>query len=643
MSDSSDSEASNPAPAKESSEESSSDSDDDSSKRPARAAAAARKSNVIESGSSDDSDSDEPTTSRKRKVSEPKRKPAKKKKVESEDSDNSDDDDPTKTDYDDLYIDDEDRERLNNMSEKDREIEICKRLEQREILKAREQIKKKLQKQGEKAEKDKTKKPSGSKKHGSDESSEEGELKKGDESDVSDVELSTEFHKPSELATKQVKKNAMQALLSKRKEKKEAEEKRKQEAEKATLKFDEIFGDDDGKSESSSSSSSSSASSSRSSSRSRSASPEAAVKKPVETKEELSRCRLSRFKLAKFVHAPFFAKMAVGCFVRIGIGNKDGRAIYQIAQIVEVLETPKVYEVEKTRTNKGLKLKHGQDSRTYRLEFVSNSDFTDSEFERWIKNMNDNNVLLPTMDQIVKKETDIRNAQEHKFTEADIDFMVKEKAKFSKAPTNFAVRKGELVKEKEYAEQIGDLQRVQMLQQEIDDLDARTNNLDRQRAGALSGVAWINQRNRERMKQSFLTNGVVFEESGSKDDPFTRKSSRMRVVSGVAKKNEATGSQEVTPASAAVSKPIIKSTSTPNFGKSETPGGPSKSGLPSLDDLFSAHNVDIDIPIQLHATPKAPLSSIEPTSTPPASANGSSSRSVTRLTLEEYKRKRGLI
>lgn len=128
----------------------------------------------------------------------------------------------------------------------------------------------------------------------------------------------------------------------------------------------------------------------------------------METKEELSRCRLSRFKLAKFVHAPFFAKMAVGCFVRIGIGNKDGRPIYQvgtpkivthvafvkIAQITEVLETPKVYEVEKTRTNKGLKLKHGQDSRTYRLEFVSNSDFTDNEFERWVKNMNDNASVL---------------------------------------------------------------------------------------------------------------------------------------------------------------------------------------------------------------------------------------------------------
>lgn len=33
--------------------------------------------------------------------------------------------------------------------------------------------------------------------------------------------FSTEFHKPSELASKQSKKNAMQALLNKRKDKKE--------------------------------------------------------------------------------------------------------------------------------------------------------------------------------------------------------------------------------------------------------------------------------------------------------------------------------------------------------------------------------------------------------------------------------------
>lgn len=54
---------------------------------------------------------------------------------------------------------------------------------------------------------------------------------------------------------------------------------------------------------------------------------------------------------------------------------------------MDVIETAKVYQVEKTRTNKGLRLKHGSDERVYRLEFVSNGDFTLSEYQHWLKAM----------------------------------------------------------------------------------------------------------------------------------------------------------------------------------------------------------------------------------------------------------------
>lgn len=143
---------------------------------------------------------------------------------------------------------------------------------------------------------------------------------------------------------------------------------------------------------------------------------------------DIQRIRLSRFKLAKIVHAPFFAKTVTGCFVRIGIGkNKEGRSVYRViiflyelsfserkffaylfyfalfdriirtlavifkaAQVLDVVETAKVYQLENTRTNKGLKLKHGKEERVYRLEFVSNSDFIVNEFNKWLNAMKTN-------------------------------------------------------------------------------------------------------------------------------------------------------------------------------------------------------------------------------------------------------------
>ncbi len=109
---------------------------------------------------------------------------------------------------------------------------------------------------------------------------------------------------------------------------------------------------------------------------------------PINTKEDLNRVKLSRFRIEKWCHAPFFKKIALGCFVRIGIGMNAGTSIYRAAEVLDVVETAKVYTLGTTKTNKGFKLRHGEDERTYRLEFVSNQLFTDNEFNRWKESMN---------------------------------------------------------------------------------------------------------------------------------------------------------------------------------------------------------------------------------------------------------------
>lgn len=79
----------------------------------------------------------------------------------------------------------------------------------------------------------------------------------------------------------------------------------------------------------------------------------------IQTKEDLNKVRLSRHKMEKFVHLPFFTRVVTGCFVRIGIGNnnRSGLPVYRVAEISGVVETAKIYQLGTTRTNKGLKLK----------------------------------------------------------------------------------------------------------------------------------------------------------------------------------------------------------------------------------------------------------------------------------------------
>lgn len=89
-----------------------------------------------------------------------------------------------------------------------------------------------------------------------------------------------------------------------------------------------------------------------------------------------------------------------------------------------MVETAKVYQLGQTRTNKGIRLRHGLDERVFRLEFISNSDFTQDEFERWIETCNNRNVALPTIDDIVKKEKEIKEANNYQFKEEDIEHVI---------------------------------------------------------------------------------------------------------------------------------------------------------------------------------------------------------------------------
>lgn len=38
------------------------------------------------------------------------------------------------------------------------------------------------------------------------------------------------------------------------------------------------------------------------------------------------------YKFNRWCHAPFFKKVACGCFVRIGIGMNQGASIYRVSQ-----------------------------------------------------------------------------------------------------------------------------------------------------------------------------------------------------------------------------------------------------------------------------------------------------------------------
>lgn len=602
--------------------------------------------------------------------------------------------------YDDnLMGDEEDRARLNGLSEKERETEIFKRIERRDMMRTRWEIERKLKlaRRGEKAVIDKIKKDKKQKKQ-------KKQKKKPKEipvekpksvspppivqpvmpvvqvdtkivpakaspppvaavissperkSDDEGMAGSTDYFDPKERSKERKKNvemnktddkrsNAMALLKAKREGKaKREEEEAKRQAEKereeekeelegvssgkqssVKLKASDIYSDDSGSSDSEEEEKPSekrSASSSKSSSSSED--EEKTEKKPVyiSTREELNKMRLSRYKMERFVNLPIFEKTVMNCFVRISIGNNGAKPVYRVAEVVGVVETAKIYQLGSTKTNRGLRLKHGTQERVFRLEFISNQEFTESEFIKWREICATQNVLMPTLEMMETKARDVKDAFNYVFKEEDVDKLVEEKSRFRNRPTNYAMKKTCLMKERDAALLRGEYEVAADLGKQIDELESRASELDKKRSSSISLISYINDRNRKRNVEE-AEKAIMEEARANKglkiSDPFTRRTTQPRMGFKTTDKKE----EEILPMIPAPPPP----------GKRRT----DELKKPQSNDysLYSLHDFDIDLDVPL------PVNSVTVIPKPLPKVNEAAPKRS--LNLEDYKKKRGLI
>ncbi|XP_042212673.1 RNA polymerase-associated protein RTF1 homolog isoform X2 [Homarus americanus] len=594
------------------------------------------------------------------------------------DSNSSDSDVDLDEEFDDgldenMIGDEEDRARLEQMTEKEREQEIYNRIEKREVLRTRFEIEKKL-KLAKKKEQKKRKEKEGDKK----ESKEKKQPVLTDRKKTLE-ERAGRNDKFAALKAKRENK-FLKAEEERQKKEKEAEDRRRRKEEKERsvdsdsnadegkskhkLKASDVFSSDDSGSESEksiksdkstkrrSSSSSSSASSdsdsdsgrSKDSYRSRDERP-----KNVTCKEDLEKIRLSRHKMERFVHLPIFSKAIIGCFVRIGIGNFEGRPVYRVAEITEVCETAKIYQLGNTRTNKGLRLKHGSQERVFRLEFVSNSVFSDSEYNKWVEDCAAHGTDLPSMEHVEQKQKDVQDLLYYQFSSEDIDKIVEEKARFNHNPTNFAVAKTLLMKEKDMAQQKGDDETVEKLNEKIADLDEKANSLDKRRTQTIAAISYINERNRknnvEKAEKAIMAE--IEAKKGLKvEDPFTRRSTRPTMVTKTREpeiqssemliRMEMERKRRMDDDKKKREEEVSKKKQDEEKKKDE------ERKRVQAEDLFAAHDFDVKIDLDVSMPASAPVG---PRQTLGNATNGSSIGSAPKrsLNLEEYKKKKGLI
>lgn len=413
---------------------------------------------------------------------------------DSESSDNSDEEFNDGY-HSDMMGDEEDRFRLAQMTEKEREQEIFRRVEARETMKTRFNIERKLRREKRR------------------------ELKKQRllESASDSVDGFSDRKKPDENSSRSGKKSSSKMRhedaheFDREKLKEEQYSKRdsgskSSRSSKTKLKASDIYSDSDSSEEQivrmsrfkkKPVPSSSSSSDSEPDMRARVRGTKRKIQY-VSTSAQLNQMKLSRYRLERFVKLPFFKRLALGCFVKVTIAADKGRSVYRICEIIDVTETEESYQLGDIQTNKVFMLKHGTLERNFRLEFVSNSNFLDGDFVKWRDTCTLHGVKMPTVEQMELKMKDIKEALLFELTMEEVERIINEKERFKNSPYEFAMKRTQLEKECEASRAAGDSMRAGELQDELNELEERAVKLDQFRTSTISSIKYINDRNRRR-------------------------------------------------------------------------------------------------------------------------------------------------
>ncbi|KAL1948527.1 hypothetical protein VTO73DRAFT_12602 [Trametes versicolor] len=144
--------------------------------------------------------------------------------------------------------------------------------------------------------------------------------------------------------------------------------------------------------------------------------------------EDLNKCRVTRNQIAKLCMAPWFEDYIKGGWVRYLIGQENNQPVYRICEVADIAPNlVKPYKINDQTVNQELELKHGESTRRFAMDKVSNAPFEQKEFERLVKVCEAEKVKLPTKRQIERKAAQLEKLANQQMTESDIAAMLARK------------------------------------------------------------------------------------------------------------------------------------------------------------------------------------------------------------------------
>ncbi|CAL1397930.1 unnamed protein product [Linum trigynum] len=249
--------------------------------------------------------------------------------------------------------------------------------------------------------------------------------------------------------------------------------------------------------------------------------------------EDIREITIRRSKLAKWLMEPWFDELIVGCFVRVGIGKSRSGPIYRLCLVrnIDAADPDRPYKLENKTTYKYLNVVWGNESSAARwqMAMVSDSLPTEEEYKLWKKEVEKTNGRMPSKQDILEKKEAIKKSTTFVYSAATVKQMLQEKKSASTRPLNVAAEKDRLRREMEVAEGRNDLAEVERIKARIRELEA--SRLAQEVDKKAVKLAEMNRKNRvENFRNASelkpAKTGLKAGEAGY--DPFSRRWTRSR-------------------------------------------------------------------------------------------------------------------
>ncbi|KAK6149871.1 hypothetical protein DH2020_017396 [Rehmannia glutinosa] len=253
----------------------------------------------------------------------------------------------------------------------------------------------------------------------------------------------------------------------------------------------------------------------------------------VPTFEDIKEITIRRSKLAKWFMEPFFDELIVGCFVRVGIGKSRSGPIYRLCVVrnVDASDPDRQYKLDNKTTHKYLNVVWGNESSAARwqMAMISDSLPLKEEFDQWVREVERNGGHMPTKQEVLEKKEAIKKTNSFVYSAATVKQMLQEKKSATWRPLNVAAEKDRLRRALEIAKENDDETEVARIKSRLKELEA-SRQVQEKDSKAIK-LAEMNRRNRvENFKNASelkpVNTSLKAGEAGY--DPFSRRWTRSR-------------------------------------------------------------------------------------------------------------------